>query len=370
MAYITVRKLKNGDSRYDVCYRDPGGKQRSHTFASRQRATDHLHRNAVAMNDGVWVDAAGGKVRLSEFARGDLKNRQLRPRTRETYDDQLRLHILPFLGDIPIAKITAERIRSWYAGLIDGGLSRNTAAKCYRLVRSVMNTAVDDGLIARNPCRIKGAGVERAAEREIASVEQIWAAADAMPDRLRLAVLIGGFVGLRKGEILGLERRHVDIMHRTLAVEQQQQQLKNGTLIVGPPKTEAGRRLVSLPDQVVGELEVHLALHVASGKRARLFVGEKGGPLRPHVLQKYWVLARGAAGLSHDFTFHDLRHTAHTLAAQSGATTKELMYRMGQSSSSAAMRYQHATRERDAALATELGNAIARPERRTAKRIG
>ena len=66
-----------------------------------------------------------------------------------------------------------------------------------------------------------------------------------------------------------------------------------------------------------------------------------------HVLQKNWAKARVVAGLPEGFTFHDLRHTAHTLAAQNGATTKELMYRMGQSSTGAALRYQHATRDRE-----------------------
>jgi integrase len=370
MSHIQKRRTKSGEVRYDVKYRDPAGRERSVTKRTRKEAEAFRAGIAGSLGDGTWVDPAAGKITVHDYVLETLADRQLRPRTRETYGDQFRLHIDPDLGDIPLAKLTPMMVRHWHAGLTRKGLSANTAAKVYRLLRSILNTSVDDGVLARNPCTIKGAGVERADERGIATVEQVWAAADAMPERMRVIVLIAGFVGLRVGEILGLERRHIDSLHRTIAVEQQEQQLTDGTLITGPPKTDAGKRVIAVPPPVFAELETHLTRFAGPGPRGRVFPGEKGGTLRRLVLHKHWTAARDAAGLPDNFVFHDLRHTAHTLAAQNGATTRELMYRMGQSSTAAAMRYQHATRQRDAQIAATLGDAITRPEPQSSERTG
>lgn len=108
------------------------------------------------------------------------------------------------------------------------------------------------------------------------------------------------------------------------------------------------------------ELEAHLATYCAGDADALLFTGKKGGPLRDHVWQAKWVKARDALDLP-DLHFHDLRHVANTLTAASGASTRELMHRMGHASAAAALRYQHATRDRDAAIAAALGELIARP---------
>lgn len=89
---------------------------------------------------------------------------RLRPRVRELYEGQLRLHILPTLGRAPVAKLRPTTVRSWYTALADHGPGAITAAKCYRLLRAILNTAVEDGLIAVNPCTIRGAGAERSPE--------------------------------------------------------------------------------------------------------------------------------------------------------------------------------------------------------------
>jgi integrase len=90
-----------------------------------------------------------------------------------------------------------------------------------------------------------------------------------------------------------------------------------------------------------------------------VFTGEKGGPLAPHVLHGAWAKARAEVGLP-NLHFHDLRHLVGTLAASTGAGIKELMYRLGHASHQAALRYQHATRHRDRAIADALDGLISR----------
>jgi integrase len=173
-----------------------------------------------------------------------------------------------------------------------------------------------------------------------------------------MMLLLAGFCGLRLGELLGLERRHVNVLHGLLTVEQQEHQLRDGALLLGPPKSEAGHRTIALPPFLVPELETHLARFAASGTDGRVFPGERGGPLRRHVVQKHWAQARATVKLPAGFRFHDLRHTANTLTAATGASTRELMHRMGQASPQAALRYQHATRARDTEIAQSLGALI------------
>jgi integrase len=103
----------------------------------------------------------------------------------------------------------------------------------------------------------------------------------------------------------------------------------------------------------------HLDQFVSPDLESLVFTGEKGGPVRPHVLQKAWVKAKAATGLQ-SFHLHDLRHAGNTWAAATGASTKELMARMGHANSAAALRYQHATADRDHAIAQALSE-LAKP---------
>ena len=158
--------------------------------------------------------------------------------------------------------------------------------------------------------------------------------------------------------MLGLECRHLNLLHSTLRVEQQEQQLTDGTLIVTPPKTAAGVRTLTLPAFLVAELEQHLAQYAAPGPYGRVFPGEKGGSLRNLTLHKHWKAARIAAELPDTFRFHDLRHTANTLTAAAGASTAELMARIGHTYAPGGPPVPHATEDRDAALAQALDGFV------------
>ncbi len=359
MAHITRRKTAAGEPRYVVKYRAPAGRQREKWFRTLVEARRYATTASADVISGGWVDPRAGRVTLEEYANRWLAQRpMLRPRTSETYEAQLRLHVIPSLGGIELAKLTPAHVREWHSGLIADGSSPNMAAKCYRLLRTMMGTACADELIVRNPCMVKGAGVERCDERPVATIEQVWSAAAAVPEQHRCLILLAGFVGLRLGELLGLERRHVNLLHGTLTVAQQQQQLRGGEIVLTRPKTDAGVRTLALPSFLIAELDSHLASYGAPGPNGRVFTGERGGPLYKQVVNKYWRRARVAAGLPVGFRLHDLRHTANTLTAASGASLRELMRRMGHASPAAALRYQHATDDRDAALAAALGDLV------------
>jgi len=136
-------------------------------------------------------------------------------------------------------------------------------------------------------------------------------------------------------------------------------ELRNGALVLGPPKSRAGSRTVSVPAAVVEALAEHIAGYVGPGREALVFSGPKGAPLRRSNFNKLvgWaaaVEAVGAPGLH----FHDLRHTGATLAARTGSTLRDLTQRIGHDSTDAAIRYQHASREADEVIAAALDEVI------------
>jgi integrase len=359
-AWGSVRKLPSG--RYQARYRVDGVEHAApQTFPTNREADAFLAGARAAVDRGSWVDPTAGRIPFREYASRWLTQRPgLRPRTRELYEGLLRLHVLPELGDSKLVELTPPRIRSWHADLLRGPRpGASTTAKAYRLLRAMLNTAVENELLSRKPCVITGAGIERPDARPVATIEQIYELADAIEPQFRAMVLLATFTGLRLGELRALRRKHLDLLQATVRVVEQLQEMADGALVFGPPKTDAGTRVVAIPRALVADLEAHVAAHSGPGPDGLVFPGTRRQPLRRATLYKAWHRARRAVGMQ-GLRFHDLRHTGNTLAAATGASTKELMARMGHASTRAALIYQHAVHERDVAIAGALSAAIER----------
>jgi hypothetical protein len=149
----------------------------------------------------------------------------------------------------------------------------------------------------------------------------------------------------------------IDLERAVITVDESLVQRDNGDLNDGSTKSQAGDRSFSIPTALVPELAAHLERYVGPEFDARVFIGEKGGLLRRSNWHTTWEKARTQVGLP-GFRLHDLRHTCNTLTAATGASTRELMHRMGHASPRAALRYQHATRERDVVIARALDQII------------
>ncbi len=353
----SVRRLSSG--RFQARYRVDGVVHTApRTFRTKRDADAFLARTRADLERGAWVDPDAGKVPLTEYAWRWLDERaNLRRRTQELYEGLLRLHVLPTLGNTRLRDLRRPTIRTWHADLLKG--RRPGAAKAYRLLRSILATAVEDDLLTKNPCAIRGAGVERAKERPVATIEQVYAIADAIEPRYRALVLTATFTGMRLGELRALTRRRLDLLHATVHVVEQMPELKHGELVVGPPKSDAGIRKVTIPAALIPELEAHLGRWSAPGPDGLVFCGTRDQPIRRASLYTAWRRAVRAIGFE-ELRFHDLRHTGNTLAAATGASTKELMARLGHASPRAALIYQHASEERDRVIAEALSAQISR----------
>ncbi len=179
--------------------------------------------------------------------------------------------------------------------------------------------------------------------------------------RLRALVLVAGFTSLRYGELVALRRDDVNTRTGAITVRATLVERQDGSLLFGPPKTEAGRRTVTVPKAIRADLSEHLRLYVASDGQALVFTGVTGAPLRRSNFQRTsrWTESVAAVGLP-GFHFHDLRHTGNNLAAATGASLRDLMHRMGHQSTRAALIYQHATERRDREIAAGLSAHIER----------
>lgn len=390
--------------RYVAKWRTPGGKSREQWFERKVDAENHLTTVESSKLSGGYVDRAAGEQTVGKFAKHWIATRRtkqgapLAPRTKELYGQLLVTHIEPTLGSTKLRNLSPAVVRDWHSKL-EGAVA---PAKAYRLLKAMMSTAVDDELIARNPCRVDNGGVERPAERPIPTRDEVWALADAIDQRYRCVVLLAAFVGLRWSEITALRRSDIDLDERTISVCREAR------------KTEAALRTVAFPPVLLPELRTHLDTYVGDNAEAHVFAGPKGAVPERSNFHSVWkkardkvarpdaVVDRDESGYvarwrdvdgemqersfarkrdavahlaeaehfrspgSHvdELHLHDLRHYGATLAAQAGATTKELMARLGHASPAAALRYQHATAERDQALADRMNDMI------TAERSG
>lgn len=359
----SVRKLPSG--RFQARYTGPDGRTytartgdgRALTFDSKQYADKYLARVHGDIQAGRWTSPDATSVitkvpALRAYSETWLTGRDLSESTRLLYSITLRKQILPRLGDVPVTDITPVMVRDWHAGL--GSLTGPTQrAHAYSLLRTILHTAVADELIAANPCRVRGAGqAKRARQIKAASLAELETIAASVPSRYKLMVLLAAWCALRFGELSELRRSDIDVKDAVVHVRRGVIRGDAGRTVKGP-KSEAGKRDVNIPPHLMPLVKDHLRDHVAASQTALVFPAAAGGHMAPSSLYAVYYPARGKAGRD-DLRFHDLRQTGAVLAAATGATLAELMARLGHSTVSAAMRYQHAAADRDKAIAEAL----------------
>ena len=291
----------------------------------------------------------------------------LKPRTLAHYRNLLEARILPELGDVPMTALDADTLADWRENLPS---TPTMNAHAYALLRGILTTA------AKKDPRIKPpaiAGASKAKTRhkvEPATLAELATIVEHVPERHRLAILLMSWCALRFGEVTELRRQDLDLKRGKLRIRRAVV-LVDGERLVSTPKSAAGVRDVTIPPHLVPSIKAHLDEYAQPGPSGLLFPAASGGhlsqstlngkPARRRIIKGRIInesatgfcRAREAAGRP-DLRLHDLRHTGAVLAAQTGATLAELMARLGHSTPAAAMRYQHAARDRDKAIAAAL----------------
>ena len=209
-----------------------------------------------------------------------------------------------------------------------GGGPPTQNAHAYALLHAICATAVQDEVIDANPCRIRSAMQTKRRRTSTSSPQpEVDQLAAEMPAQLRCSVILAAWCGLRWGETSELRRADVSadcsVLHVRRAVT-----YRDGKFSLGEPKTAAGIRDVAVPPHIRPIIKAHLKNYVGRAADSLLFPDDDGTHLRADRYRTHWEKARAKIGKP-TLRVHDLRHVGAVLAAQSGATTAELMHRLG-----------------------------------------
>jgi integrase len=328
---------KRPDGQWRARYRDPAGKEHAKHFARKMDARRWLDEAVTAMGTGIYTDPRTARTTVAGWCATWLAGYATR---RPSTVRQARVHVAQItaeFGAMPLAAVRPSHVRSWTSRLAGEGLSASYVYALHSRLAQIFADAVHDGIVPRSPCsrRISpGAARQRA---YVATTEQVWALHDAMPPRLRAAILLGAFAGLRVAEACGLRVADVDFMRGVIhpAVQYPAEELK----------TEISRTAIPVPRS----LALDLSAHLTQWPGETLLTGRDGGQLPPWALERAIRTARGkVGGLPEGFRYHDLRHYFASLLIASGADVKTVQARLRHASAKTTLDcYGHLWPDRD-----------------------
>ncbi len=379
-----------GRKTWEASYLGPDRKRyrAPRTFQTKSGATAWLSQQRAAIESNSWTSATprllGPSPRTKGAVLGDYaatwirdrtsrSGKKLRPRTVGEYRRLMRT-VLSDFADREIASISPSDVREWYSeAQEDGHITQ--AANAYGLLHAIFDTAVLDDLVGRNPCMIPGAGSASSERPKIVPTDaELDALIEVIDPRYTAAVVIAAWCSTRFGELTELRRKDVAVTDDeptriVLSIDRAVTHDTEAGWVVGPTKSAAGKRRITIPPHVQDVVIRHLDQMGTDEPDALLFpsITDPSHHLAPSTLYDAWYPARDAIGQP-EMTFHMLRHYGGTAYAQTGATLKEIQDRLGHSTVRAAMIYQHST-GRDADLAEAMSrNAAAKKSAAAAKR--
>jgi integrase len=354
MASIVRKRLSNGSAAYLVRFRTADGRQRSKQFGRRRDAEHYARAVEIERATGSLVDPRLGQETLDDWWRRwwpTVTNLRASSRARdETY---YRNHVQPAFGTTPLSRIDRSSLREWVAELDDpegAGLAPASVQKAVQVINKILRAAVDDRLIISNPAdRLPLPKIERREMRFISATE-LGRLSDTIDPAYRAFVLLGGYGGLRLGELLGLRWRRVDLEQGQVHIAEILNDVR-GDITFGPPKTRASNRRITLPAFVCDALQPT----TRPEPDALVFPSPRGHPIRQSLFRRrIWQPAVEAADLT-PLRIHDLRHTAVSLWIAAGANPKQIAARAGHSSVSVVLdRYGHLYPDHDQTLIANL----------------
>jgi len=292
-----VRTARYGKGkRWQARYRDPDGRERNRDFDRKQDAERFLAAMSADILRGAYVDPHAGRVTFRAFAERWLAAQTFTETTREATELRVRLHASAHFGDEQMRSIRPSTIQAWLRQL-QRDLAPTYVRVVFANVSAVFNAAVDDGVIASNPCRAASVRLPKRDTRRVEPwpVEQVHAVVEALPERYSATAVIAAGCGLRQGEVFGLRVRDVDFLRRRLHVEQQVKIVRSRVEIDRPKGGKT--RKVPLPDAVAEALAEHLRRY-PPGPDGLVFTSREHKPINRNHFNRYvWRPALKAAGV-------------------------------------------------------------------------
>jgi len=322
-------------------------KRKWHSFKGTKReAQSECSRLVTELNGGNYVEPS--KVTVSDFLRQwlDHQKQQIAPRTLERYSEIVEKNIVPALGRLPLTKLQPRDIATAYAKALAtgrrdgrGGLSPGTVRYMHAVLRAALRQAVKWSTLTRNPVdSVTPPRLERRSMGVLDAGQTALLLSRCISSRMFIPVLLGALCGLRRGEIMALKWRAIDLSTARMSVSESMEQTSAGTRL---KETKSGRgRNVALPSLVVEELRKHqlrqaeelLQLGIRAGGDTFVVTREDGMPILPSSLTtRFAELLRAIPELPR-IRFHDLRHSHATHLLMAGVHPKIAQERLGHSS--------------------------------------
>ncbi|MGI8814726.1 MAG: tyrosine-type recombinase/integrase, partial [Pseudonocardia sp.] len=309
----------------------------------------------------------------------------------DAYENAVRVHLVPYVGGHKLDKLEPEHLETLYRRMVRAGAKPATAHQVHRTIRAALNVALKRRHITENPASLAKAPKVDEEEIEPYSVDEVIRLLDAAQRRrnsARWAIALA--LGLRQGEVLGLQWSNVNLESGTLVVRRNRLRPKWRHGCSSPPcgkrfgghcpdrvalreetgetKSKAGKRGIGLPDELIALLKVHREeqqreRHIAADlwrESGYVFTTPTGEPLHPRTDAKHWKGLVAAAGVP-DRRLHDARHTAATVLLILGVPERTVMGVMGWSNTAMAARYQHITASIRRDVAQRVGGLLWKP---------
>ena len=315
-----------------------GGKRRSFYGKTRREAQDKLRAALRDIDAGLDLSADRQNVTqfLDKWLAASAKP-SVKVRTYEGYESIVRVRVAPRIGKKQLAKLTPLDLQALYTELADAGLSARSIGHTHRVLHRALGQAVKWNILARNPCDGTTVPRPQRAEMKVLTPEQVRAFLAAMVDHPAHALYtLAVTSGMRAGELLGLQWGDVDLDAGHLTIRRALQQQNSAGLVFVTPKTTKSRRRILLSQRAIDALRAHRDRQTFRRKQVGaewrdldlVFPGPFGGPTDPSWSRQVFHAALKTAGMPR-VRFHDLRHTAATLALMQGVHPKVVSDMLG-----------------------------------------
>ena len=339
-----MARVRQHREKYQVLYRDPATKRErsAGVFTKKSDALRFKRRLEYELETDQWIDPTLGSTAFSPWAREWLSTRaHLKPKTREGYESLLNSQVLPAFGDSRLKAVRPLDVDRWVSEMETNGLSASRIRQAVSLFKLIMDAAVRNLMIARNPA--EGVNLPKKTPREMQYLNgsEIERLADAVPERYSTLVYVLAYCGLSAGEATALKRARVNLLQSELLIAEAATEV-HGALIFGETKNRA-HRTVALPKFVREALDSHMHRFTRPQPDSLVFSTDEGTPLRlSNFRNRVWKPALHRAELNDGLRIHDLRHTAASLLITSDIHPKVVQEHLGHSSITTTMdRYGH-----------------------------
>ena len=279
----TIEKRPGSPKPWRARWRDPQGQQHSQQFKRRTDAEAHLTAMEHSKLIGAYVAPRAGKVTFADHAADWLAAQAFDTTTTEQVDLRIKVHMNPTLGKRELRSITPGVIQAWVKGR-SAVLAPRTVRVCLTNLSTILQAAVDDDKLAKNPCQSASVRPPRIEQKKLVpwTVRQVIAVRDALPERYRIVATVAAGLGLRQGEVFGLRVGDVDFLRRVVHVRQQVRIEANRPRFA-PPKGRK-ERSVPLPDVVAVALAEHLRRYPS--RDGLVLTSREGKPLNRNYFNR------------------------------------------------------------------------------------